>query len=46
MQVTIEFDLTLYQIDRDVYSILDLVGDLGGLHQGVFLMCQTLLAFT
>lgn len=35
MQVTWEFDLTLYGVDRDVYSILDWVGDVGGLFEGL-----------
>ena len=35
MQVTWEFDLTLYRIDRDVYSILDWIGDVGGLSEGL-----------
>jgi len=32
MQVTFEFDLDLHRIDRDVYSILDWIGDMGGLN--------------
>ena len=35
MSVTWEFDLTLYRIDRDVYSILDWIGDVGGLSEGL-----------
>ena len=35
MQVTWEFDMTLYRIDRDVYSILDWIGDVGGLSEGL-----------
>ena len=35
MQVQWEFDLTLYRIDRDVYSILDWIGDVGGLSEGL-----------
>ena len=43
MQVTFEFDLTLYRIDRDVYSILDLIGDLGGLAEGLFIILAIIL---
>ena len=35
MQVTWEFDLNLYRVDRDVYSILDWIGDVGGLSEGL-----------
>ena len=34
-QITFEFDRTLYRVDRDVYSILDWIGDVGGLNEGV-----------
>ena len=27
--------MTLYRIDRDVYSILDWIGDVGGLSEGL-----------
>ena len=43
LQVTFEFDLTLYRIDRDVYSILDWVGDVGGLNEGLFLILKVFL---
>ena len=45
MQITFEFDLTLYRIDRDVYSILDWVGDVGGLNEGLFLFFKMILLF-
>lgn len=44
LQVTFEFDLTLYKVDRDVYSILDWVGDIGGLNEGLFFFFGLLLA--
>ena len=44
LQITYEFDLNLYRIDRDVYSILDLIGDLGGLAEGLFLILATLIS--
>ena len=44
MQVTFEFDLTLYRIDRDVYSMLDLIGDLGGLAEGLFIILAIILS--
>ena len=34
-QVTWELDLTQYRVDRDVYSTLDLIGDVGGLNEGL-----------
>ena len=37
LQVTFEFDLSLYRVDRDVYSILDWIGDIGGLSEGLAL---------
>ena len=43
VQVTFEFDLTLYRIDRDVYSLLDLIGDLGGLAEGLFIILAIIL---
>ena len=44
VQVTFEFDLTLYRIDRDVYSQLDLIGDLGGLAEGLFIILSIILS--
>ena len=46
MQITFEFDLTLYRVDRDVYSILDWVGDLGGLSEGLVIMLSFIYAFS
>ena len=43
MQVTFEFDLTLYRIERDVYSFLDWVGDVGGLFEGLYLILKVVL---
>ena len=45
MQVSFELDLTLYQINRDIYSILDWIGDLGGLYEGLHLMCKAGMFF-
>ena len=44
-QLTFEFDLTLYRVDRKVYSILDWVGDIGGLNEGVYVGISVLLMF-
>ena len=44
LQITFEFDLTLYRVDRDVYSVLDWVGDVGGLNEGLFIFFKILLA--
>ena len=44
LQVTFEFDLSLYRVDRDVYSILDWIGDIGGLVEGLALFFGGLVA--
>ena len=44
-QITFEFDRTLYRIDRDVYSILDWIGDVGGLNEGVKVALGCILMF-
>ena len=46
LQVTIEFDLTLHRVDRNVYGVLDWVGDVGGLYEGVYLILYIILVFT
>ena len=43
MQLTYEFDLNLYRIDRDVYSILDWIGDVGGLNEGLTIIFTLVL---
>ena len=45
LQLTYEFDLDLYRIDRDVYSILDWIGDVGGLNEGLFIILSIILGF-
>ena len=45
LQITFEFDLNLYRVDRDVYSILDWVGDMGGLNEGLYLGLKVILIF-
>ena len=45
MQVTYEFDLDLYRVDRDVYSILDWIGDVGGLREGLFILFSIIFGF-
>ena len=37
-QITWEFDLNLYRIDRDVYGVLDWIGDLGGFFEGLLVI--------
>ena len=46
LSVSFEFDLTLYRVDRDVYSILDWVGDVGGLNEGLYLILSVILAIS
>ena len=45
MQVTFEFDLNQYRIDRDVYSVLDWIGDVGGLNEGLTILLGAILIF-
>ena len=45
LQVTYEFDLDLYRVDRDVYSLLDWIGDIGGLREGLYLFLSFLFGF-
>ena len=42
--MTYEFDLNLYRIDRDVYSVLDWIGDVGGLFEGLVILFSALVA--
>ena len=42
MSVSFEFNLSLNRVDRTVYSILDWIGDIGGLREGLTII----LAFT
>ena len=37
--------MTLYRVDRDVYSILDWIGDVGGLSEGLVIGLGAVLAF-
>ena len=45
MQVTFELDLDLHRVDRSVYSVLDWIGDIGGLEQGLMICFGMVLAF-
>ena len=45
LQITFEFDLNLYRIDRDVYSVLDWVGDVGGLFEGLYIPFKVISGF-
>jgi len=45
VQISFEFDLNLYRVDRDVYSVLDWVGDMGGLNEGLYLGMKVILMF-
>ena len=36
--ITYEFDLNLFQIDRDTYSLLDWLGDIGGFQSALVLL--------
>ena len=44
LQVTFELDLDLYRIDRDVYSLFDWIGDLGGLSEGLTIILAFILS--
>ena len=43
--VTFEFDLTYYEMERTAYNILDWVGDLGGLFEGLLIFFSAIYAF-
>ena len=44
ISITFERELNLKAIDRQVYNLLDLIGDIGGLGEGLFFMTFTLLS--
>ena len=44
LQITFEFDRTLYRIDRDVYSFLDWLGDMGGLSESLLFIFAGVIA--
>lgn len=43
ISITFEVDLDLTVIDRQVYNLLDWIGDVGGLGEGCFFISFTLL---
>ena len=45
VQVTYEFNLDLHRIDRDVYSVLDWISDIGGLKDGLILVIIVVVSF-
>ena len=45
MSIIYERDLNLYRIDREIYNILDLIGDVGGLYQGISIISIFILGF-
>ena len=46
VMISWEFDLTLYRVDRDVYSVLDWIGDIGGLMEGFIVILSATFALT
>ena len=38
MSITYEFDLNHYRIRRSIYNLLDMIGDVGALSYGLFLI--------
>ena len=38
LSISYEFDLNLYRINRDVYNVLDWLGDVGGLRDALILI--------
>ena len=46
VMISWEFDLTLYRVDRDVYSLLDWIGDIGGLMEGFIVILSATFALT
>ena len=45
LQITFELELTQYRVDRDVYSMLDWIGDVGGLNEGLTIILTLILGF-
>ena len=43
LSVVFERDLDLHRVDREVYSVLDLLGDVGGLYEATKMICFTIL---
>ena len=46
LSVVFERDLDLHRVDREVYSVLDLLGDVGGLYEATKMICFTILYLT
>ena len=44
MALTFEMDLDLGNINRQVYNLIDWIGDIGGLGEGCFFISVTLLS--
>ena len=44
ISITFEVDLDLTVIDRQVYNVLDWIGDIGGLGEGCFFISTMLLS--
>ena len=38
--------MNYYRIDRDVYNLFDLLGDIGGLYEAFSVICEAILYFT
>ena len=45
MSIIYERDLNYYRIDREVYNLFDLLGDIGGLHEAFSVICSYMLYF-
>ena len=43
LSISYEFDIDLHGVNRDVYNFLDLLGDVGGLNDALFVIGAFLL---
>ena len=44
MVLTYEFDMNMYVINRDTYTLLDWLGDIGGLGEGLAIIFGAIIA--
>ena len=45
ISISYEFDLNLYRIDREVYNVLDCLGDIGGLADALLILAAFCMMF-
>ena len=45
MAITFEFDMTLYEMERTAYNMLDWIGDIGGLEAALLILFGAFYGF-